>query len=103
MAGAKPARLREDVRQRGACLERRLRGPLDHRAVRQRVAERHAQLQHVGTLIAQRRSEAVRFVEVGISGREEGNERAARDLAGGLERAADPAGHVQPLSAAARR
>ena len=103
MPGAKPPGLPQYVGQGDARGERGLRRALDHRTVRERVAERHAELEHVGTLFAERRREAVRFVDVWKSGGQVGNEGAARGLPGGLERAADPASHAQPLNAAARR
>ena len=49
------------------CCQRPLAGPLDHRAVRQRIAEGHTQLDHVGASVDCRESDVARRRQIGIA------------------------------------
>ena len=67
----------ERLLQRLPGLERALRRRLDRGAVRHRIGERHAELDHVGAGRRQRLEDRERGLGIGIAGGEEGHQRGA--------------------------
>ena len=78
-----------------AGVERAQAAGLDRRAVRHRIGERHAELDHVGAGLGQRLQDFQRGLGVGIAGHREGDERGAAFAFQVREALVDAGGHLR--------
>ena len=76
-------------------VERAQAAGLDRRAVRHRIGERHAELDHVGAGLGQRLQDRERGLGVGIARHREGDQRGAAFALQVGEALVDAGGHLR--------